>query len=164
MIVTTSFVFVESKTTAKQLEGRLNILKQQKDQQDLDTKKKIDTQQQEIDKLKVDVQARADRKASLAYVPVATASQQQNVVSVAPSESEQWYKMFIYGKESGNTPTAVNKYSGACGLGQALPCSKLPCLSTDYACQDNWFTLSYMIPRYGTWQNAYNFWIIHKWW
>lgn len=42
--------------------------------------------------------------------------------------SEQEAKMFIYLHESGNRPNAVNASSGACGLGQALPCSKMPCL------------------------------------
>jgi len=73
-------------------------------------------------------------------------------------------KMFIYFKESGNNPNSINESSGACGLGQALPCSKMPCSLGDYACQDNWFTNNYMIPRYGTWENAKTFWLNHGWW
>lgn len=65
--------------------------------------------------------------------------------------------------ESGNNPGAINTSSGACGLGQALPCSKLPCTLSDYACQDRWFT-GYMQSRYGTWENAQAFWIGHGWW
>lgn len=66
--------------------------------------------------------------------------------------------------ESGNNPGSINKSSGACGLGQALPCSKLPCSLSDYACQDSWFTNNYMIPRYGTWANAKAFWLQNHWW
>ena len=72
-------------------------------------------------------------------------------------------KMFIYNHESGNNPAAVNEI-GACGLGQALPCSKMPCSLADYQCQDNWFTNSYMIPRYGSWENAKAFWLKSHWW
>jgi len=72
-------------------------------------------------------------------------------------------KMFIYEHESGNNPSSVNKSSGACGLGQALPCSKMLCAPTDYECQDAYFT-EYMKGRYGTWENARSFWIAHKWW
>lgn len=72
-------------------------------------------------------------------------------------------KAFIYSHESGNNPASINRSSGACGLGQALPCSKMPCSLQDYACQDNFFT-GYMISRYGTWENARAFWIAHRWW
>ena len=71
--------------------------------------------------------------------------------------------MFIYMHESGNNPGSVNVSSGACGLGQALPCSKMPCSLSDYACQDNFFT-GYMKARYGTWENAKSFWLAHRWW
>lgn len=76
-------------------------------------------------------------------------------------------KAFIYHHESGNRIDAVNKSSGACSLGQALPCSKLanvcPNWRTDYACVDAWFE-NYNKQRYGSWQNAKAWWITHKWW
>ena len=84
-------------------------------------------------------------------------------VATAPSISEVDAKMYIYQHESGNNPYAVNPSSGACGLGQALPCSKMPCELGDYACQDKWAT-DYMIGRYGSWINAYNWWQQHNWW
>lgn len=77
--------------------------------------------------------------------------------------SEQEAKMFIYMKESGNNPYAVNKSSGACGLAQSLPCSKMNCALGDYACQDAWAT-QYMLNRYGSWANAQAFWLAHHWW
>jgi len=77
--------------------------------------------------------------------------------------SEQEAKMFIYLKESGNRPNAINASSGACGLGQALPCSKMNCSLSDYACQDAFFT-RYMKARYGTWNNAKAFWLRMHWW
>lgn len=81
---------------------------------------------------------------------------------VAPAGSSD-AKSFIYEHESGNNPAAINPGSGACGLGQALPCSKMPCSLSDYACQDAFFT-GYMQDRYGTWENARAFWLAHRWW
>lgn len=72
-------------------------------------------------------------------------------------------KMFIYYHESGNNPSSVNRNSGACGLGQALPCSKMGCSLGDYACQDSYFE-RYMQARYGTWENAKAFWLAHHYW
>lgn len=72
-------------------------------------------------------------------------------------------KLFIYSHESGNNPGAINRSSGACGLGQALPCSKMPCSLSDYACQDVFFT-GYMQQRYGSWDNAMAFWQLRGWW
>ena len=88
----------------------------------------------------------------------------KSVVSAVPQKvSGGSAKAFIYQHESGNNPSATNSSSGACGLGQALPCSKMPCSLSDYACQDNFFT-AYMLERYGSWENAKTFWIMHNWW
>lgn len=80
---------------------------------------------------------------------------------VSSSISEHEAKMFIYAHESGNNVNALNSI-GCRGLGQACPGSKLPC-GADYACQDAWFS-QYASERYGGWINAYQWWIIHKWW
>lgn len=80
-----------------------------------------------------------------------------------PPGTEAEFKAFIYAHESGNNPGSINKHSGACGLGQALPCSKMGCSLTDYQCQDGFFT-RYMAARYGSWLKAYQFWISHRWW
>lgn len=72
-------------------------------------------------------------------------------------------KLFIYNKESGNNPNSINRSSGECGLGQALPCSKMGCALGDYACQDAFFT-KYAMNRYGSWENAKAFWLKNSWW
>lgn len=81
--------------------------------------------------------------------------------------SEQQAKMFIYMAESGNNLTAVNASSGACGLGQRLPCKILmddcPNWQTDYACQDKHFNI-YAKNRYGSWAKAKSYWLANKWW
>jgi hypothetical protein len=76
-------------------------------------------------------------------------------IIVASTEAED--KAFIYFKESSNRTDNINPTSGACGLGQALPCSKLPCSFNDYDCQDEWFT-EYMQERYGSWARAKAYW------
>ena len=65
-------------------------------------------------------------------------------------------------KESGLNPYAVNKSSGACGLFQALPCSKLPCSLSDVACQAKW-GVDYIKNRYGNPANALEFHYANNW-
>ena len=119
----------------------------------------------ERDKLEKDLQAKAEAKKR------DIAAQAQKAV-VAAVETPKAYasncgdaKSCIYQKESGNNPSSINRSSGACGLGQAWPCSKLrlSCSLTDYECQDAFFT-KYAIDRYGSWDNAWSFWQQHSWW
>lgn len=92
-------------------------------------------------------------------------AQSPKIVEKSAQSAPNDAKSFIYFKESGNNPKAINKSSGACGIGQALPCSKLSsvCPDMSYECQDAFFT-KYMQNRYGTWENAKAFWLSHKWW
>lgn len=59
----------------------------------------------------------------------------------------------LIARESSFIPTKINPSSGACGLGQALPCKKLPCELTDtpesIECQLVWVS-EYIESRYGT--------------
>lgn len=59
--------------------------------------------------------------------------------------------------ESGCRPDAVNPSSGACGIPQALPCSKMPCTLQDPVCQLQWMN-NYVQERYNTWDSALSFW------
>lgn len=61
--------------------------------------------------------------------------------------------------ESGCRTTAVNPSSGACGIPQAYPCSKLPCPLNDSGavCQLQWMD-TYVKGRYGSWDNALSTW------
>jgi len=69
---------------------------------------------------------------------------------------------YIIQKESGWTVGRVNSSSGACGLGQALPCSKLGDAYGDGIKELEW-VLSYIKNRYGTPSNALAFWSTHRW-
>lgn len=61
--------------------------------------------------------------------------------------------------ESGCRTNAVNPKSGACGIPQAWPCSKLPCPlnNSGAVCQLKWMD-NYVKSRYGSWDAALNFW------
>jgi hypothetical protein len=73
------------------------------------------------------------------------------------------YVDFIIGHESGWNPNAVNPSSGACGLGQQLPCGKWP-----HQWDDPVGALidahAYAMSRYGSWAAAYQFWVGHGHW
>jgi len=78
------------------------------------------------------------------------------------AEQNWGYADFMVMKESGWNPNAVNKSSGACGLAQALPCSKLGSQWNNPVVALNWMD-SYVTGRYGGWQQAYNFWVANHW-
>jgi uncharacterized protein YabE (DUF348 family) len=76
---------------------------------------------------------------------------------------ESWgYADFMVSKESGWNPNAVNKSSGACGLAQALPCSKVPGNPYNPIDSLNWMN-GYVNGRYGGWEQAYSFWQRNRW-
>lgn len=77
------------------------------------------------------------------------------------SASDYGYVEFLITKESGWNPSAVNRSSGACGLVQALPCSKLGPNWDDPIVALRWGN-SY-VGRYGGWAGAYSFWVANHW-
>ena len=74
---------------------------------------------------------------------------------------------FIVSHESGWRPGAGNASSGAYGLCQALPASKMASAGGDYltnpVTQLAWCN-GYASRTYGGWGGAYNFWVSHRWW
>ncbi|MCC4907139.1 transglycosylase SLT domain-containing protein [Microbacterium sp. cx-59] len=79
------------------------------------------------------------------------------------AESDWGYVDYIVGRESGWNPNATNRSSGACGLVQALPCSKVPGNGYDPVDNLRWGN-GYAVGRYGSWQNAFAFWTSNHWW
>ena len=71
----------------------------------------------------------------------------------------------IFMRESGNNPSAINPTSGACGLPQSLPCSKMNCELSEAgrACQTEW-ARQYAVSRYGSFVQAWEFWLANNWW
>ena len=72
----------------------------------------------------------------------------------------------LWNKESGWNPYAYNASSGAYGIPQALPGSKMASKGSDYQTnyqtQINW-GLSYISSRYGDPENAWNHWLSKGW-
>lgn len=77
-------------------------------------------------------------------------------------ESEWQYVDYIVTRESSWNPRAVNRYSGACGLAQAYPCSKLGPNWHDPVVALKW-QYNYVTQRYGGYRQAYNFWVRNRW-
>ncbi|WP_295101715.1 transglycosylase SLT domain-containing protein [uncultured Microbacterium sp.] len=79
------------------------------------------------------------------------------------AESDWGFVDYIVSRESGWNPNATNKSSGACGLVQALPCSKVPGNGYDPVDNLRWAT-GYATGRYGSWAGAHAFWTNNHWW
>ncbi len=76
---------------------------------------------------------------------------------------DQWrYVDYIVSRESGWNPSARNPSTGACGLVQAYPCSKLGSNWRDPVHALKW-QYSYVSARYGGYQGAYVFWKRNSW-
>lgn len=85
-------------------------------------------------------------------------------MSAAGIASGDWaYVDYIVSRESGWNPNATNASSGACGLVQALPCSKVPGNGYDPVDNLRWGN-GYAVGRYGSWAAAYAFWSRNHWW
>ncbi|MCR2792940.1 lytic transglycosylase domain-containing protein [Microbacterium sp. zg.Y625] len=78
-------------------------------------------------------------------------------------QSDWGYVDHIVGRESGWNPNATNRSSGACGLVQAYPCSKVPGNGYDPVDNLQWGN-GYAVGRYGSWAAAYDFWTRNHWW
>jgi len=104
---------------------------------------------------------KADVTVAVAETPTAPEPPSQPE-PVAIPESPDDAKAFIYFKESSNNPAATN-YLGCYGLGQDCNGIVKDRCGADYQCQDSFFT-DYMLRRYGTWQAAKSFWVVHNWW
>lgn len=130
-----------------------NSINQQKDfQQQL---------QQQIDELKAKVEAKKAEAAKVASQP--TPSFPPAPVAQASGSCSEWmaqagitdtvnaYTLIM--RESGCRPTARNASSGAYGIPQALPASKIAHCGDDPICQLQWMQ-NYVSNRYGSWANA----------
>lgn len=98
-----------------------------------------------------------------AYLPYTGGGSKTEWLAASNIPQESWgYADFMVSRESGWNPNSVNKSSGACGLAQALPCSKVPGDPMNPVNSLNWMN-SYVNGRYGGWQGAYNFWQEKHW-
>lgn len=82
------------------------------------------------------------------------------------SESDLYDALTLIYHESGCRPTASNASSGAYGIGQALPGSKMASVGSDWetnpVTQIRWMS-QYVTGRYGGWGQAMSYWWDHHW-
>lgn len=138
---------------------------------------KSENLQKENESLKANLQAKKEAEAQAAQ---AAAVQTEPVQATAPAvsvtgnkqswlaasgipQSEWSYVDYIVTKESGWNPNAVNASSGACGLGQQLPCGKWAGAWNDPVAALRAMD-GYAKGRYGSWAGAYSAWISKNWW
>lgn len=104
--------------------------------------------------------------AVLGTTGTASAATEQEIARqiVPPAQFASFSKIVEH--ESGWNHTATNSSSGAYGLVQALPGSKMASAGADWktnpATQIKW-GLNYMNERYGSPNAAWNFWQTHGW-
>jgi len=103
----------------------------------------------------------AQSVARLVYTGGGTPAEWMAAAGIA--QSDWGYVDYIVGRESGWNPNSTNRTSGACGLVQALPCSKVPGNGYDPVDNLRWAS-GYAAGRYGGWAGAYAFWVSHNWW
>ena len=85
-------------------------------------------------------------------------------MAAAGIASGDWgYVDYVVSRESGWNPNATNSSSGACGLVQAYPCSKVPGNGYDPVDNLRWAN-GYATGRYGSWEAAVTFWKNNHWW
>lgn len=120
-------------------------------------------------KAKADADAAASRsqqRQTLSAAPAApTGTPQQIAAQLVPAGQLQCFSNIV-SRESTWNPLAVNASSGAYGLVQALPGSKMASAGSDWrtnpATQIKW-GLDYMNSRYGSPCGAWSFWQTHHW-
>nr|WP_324289418.1 IS701 family transposase [Streptomyces sp. H34-S4] len=104
----------------------------------------------------------------LAAVPAQAAPMSDKAIAHQMIKNPAQFAAFnnIVSRESGWNHTATNASSGAYGLVQALPASKMASAGSDWktnpATQIKW-GLDYMNSRYGSPVGAWNFWQTHHW-
>ncbi|RLC35904.1 hypothetical protein DRH27_06100 [Candidatus Falkowbacteria bacterium] len=140
---------------------------------DADQIKQLEQEQQELkqenERLQQELAAKRARQAeqarNVAYAakPVTVTGDKQSWLEASGIPADQWWAVDqIVSRESGWNPNAVNPTSGACGLGQQLPCGKwagawndpVAALKAQYG---------YVVARYGGYAQAVAFWEQNHW-
>mgnify|MGYP001174153918 CR=1 FL=1 len=135
---------------------------------------KTENLNKENDQLKANLQAKKEAQAKLASVTVqkqtiapaptvtVTGDKQSWLAASGIPQSEWGYVDSIVTRESGWNPNAVNPSSGACGLGQQLPCGKWAGAWNDPVAALRAMN-GYVHGRYGGWAGAVAFWQANRW-
>lgn len=174
---------VEEKQARQTVYKRLSELKTEKIATDTSLREerlKTAEKEKEIESLKENLQAKKEREAEQARIASEQAAQKPKAQATsAPAaqisgDKHSWlaasgipqahwgYVDSIVSRESSWNPNAVNKSSGACGLGQQLPCGKWPGAWNDPVAALRAMN-SYVVGRYGGWPQAVAFWNSNGW-
>jgi len=166
---------VKEKKAHETVSKRFSELSEQKTSIDSSLREeRIKTQnlQQENESLKVKLQAKKEAQsksvqAALRVIQPATVTtisgDKYTWLAASGIPEAQWsYVDSIVSRESGWNPNAVNKSSGACGLGQQLPCGKWAGAWNDPVAALKAMT-NYVDSRYGGWSQAVAFWNSNHW-
>lgn len=138
-----------------------------------DSLKRTDEQNKKLEQEKLELQKQLQAKKTeqlrIASIASQTVKAESVKVAVTDSQCQDWMaqagipityasKRLIL-NESGCKYWAINPKSGACGIPQAYPCSKLPCTLDEAGvlCQLKWMQ-NYVVDRYTTWENALAKW------
>lgn len=144
-------------TSTTQIEGQIS--------NDTTTTSTISTTKKKTTKKVVKTTKKTTKKVSGFNVKASKSEMQQYARSIL-SEKDYEALDFIITHESGWNANNVNKKSGASGLCQSLPASKMAIsgkdYKTNYKTQINWCIL-YCNTRYGSIQKAKAFWLKHHW-
>ena len=168
---------VELESTQHQLIETKRTLQDQKTldaQQDAEKQKQLEEVQKKLEETEKQLQAkRSTPQSSVAYAAEAPAStptkqytgggNKDTWMAAAGIPQDQWgYVDSIVSRESGWRPDAVNPNGGACGLAQALPCSKMGPNWSDPVVALKW-QYNYVTQRYGGYPQAVAFWNANHW-
>ena len=147
--------------------GDLESKLQKAEESQTTTKEQLDNLQKEKEELDKQLQSAREQQQAKVVVPKNTAyaadvSKEQMMSAAGISAGDFYYADWLVTKESSWNPNAVNKSSGACGLAQALPCSKLGPNWNDPATALTWMA-TYVKNRYGSWYAAVQFHKANNW-
>lgn len=104
----------------------------------------------------------AQTKPKPVATPIITGNKYDWLKAAGVPEGDWAAADYIISRESSWNPTALNASSGACGLAQALPCSKIPGNWRDPVAAIKW-QYSYVKQRYGGYWGAHKFWVTNHW-
>lgn len=162
---------VEQLETEKQ-EQEQNLQKLEEEKNNLNNKKEeLEKKNKELeDKLqaKLEAQKKAQQQAQQAILAsqttvTGTCADWMRAAGITDTQNAS----YIFQRESGCNPKAVNASSGAYGVCQALPGNKMASAGSDWqtnpVTQMKWCN-TYAKQRYGSWANAVAFWKTNKWW
>lgn len=167
---------IKAKNSHEDVSKRFSELSTQKTTIDTSLREerlKTEQLQTENESLKVKLQVKKEAEAKAKSVQAARVQTIAPAVQVSGNKASwlaasgipeaHWgYVNSIVTRESGWNPNAVNKSSGACGLGQQLPCGKWSGAWNDPVAALKAMT-GYVTGRYGGWPQAVAFWNANHW-